>query len=149
MADSLPLITSAVEGSEDVLDIFCDPCYQIDDKFSEPAGYCIDCGEHLCKTCYSLHKRTKPTRNHHLEDGQNMSRSKSQGQSQVNTADVICHFHKAERVLYFCQSHDQLCCQLCVSITHRRCSTELISRMATKTENSTECQNDKIADKFQ
>ncbi|XP_053386654.1 uncharacterized protein LOC128550838 [Mercenaria mercenaria] len=51
----------------------CDPCKTAGDEI-EAAGYCKDCDEYLCDSCYKSHSRSKTTRHHALEDKDRMPR---------------------------------------------------------------------------
>ncbi|XP_053388029.1 uncharacterized protein LOC123563465 [Mercenaria mercenaria] len=59
------------QGSGEDFEVFCQPCDR-DDLRLPAAGYCIDCEEHLCDSCFNTHRRPKPLRHHKLLDKDNM-----------------------------------------------------------------------------
>lgn len=79
MAEATEQLTNSSE-SEDTLNLadntfLCDPCKY--DGDSKPAvGFCVDCDDFLCDTCYKYHCTPKQTRNHKLQDGLRMPKEK-------------------------------------------------------------------------
>jgi hypothetical protein len=47
--------------------IYCDPC-GMEEVEEEAQGYCKECGEYLCGSCFKSHSRNKASRNHTLLD---------------------------------------------------------------------------------
>ncbi|XP_053376780.1 E3 ubiquitin-protein ligase TRIM33-like [Mercenaria mercenaria] len=47
--------------------LVCHPC-QEDGVTQQARGYCINCKEYLCETCYKYHRRPKPYKDHVLVD---------------------------------------------------------------------------------
>ncbi|XP_053385830.1 uncharacterized protein LOC123538693 [Mercenaria mercenaria] len=49
----------------------CDPCKTAGEEI-EATGYCENCGEYLCSSCFRSHSRSKATKHHNLMDKDNM-----------------------------------------------------------------------------
>lgn len=52
---------------------FCDQCKTAGDEI-EAAGYCTDCDEHLCESCYRRHATSEQSKHHVLIDKDNIPR---------------------------------------------------------------------------
>lgn len=57
---------------------FCDLCKTAGDDI-EAEGYCTDCDERLCGTCYKSHSRSKASKHHVLLDKDNMPTGRANG----------------------------------------------------------------------
>ncbi|KAK3578063.1 hypothetical protein CHS0354_032710 [Potamilus streckersoni] len=82
--------------------------------------YCHDCREPLCETCRDYHDAAVTSSHHHVTriDGRNGSLSPT-----VNLSSVeICPRHFEERISYFCNDHNTLCCNTCGFLEHRKCN---------------------------
>ncbi|VDI43859.1 tripartite motif-containing protein 2/3 [Mytilus galloprovincialis] len=94
--------------------ILCGPC-NVDDVTKKAWRWCTSCEEGLCENCEHVHRRSKSSRNHQvisIEDYrkiENVSISK------------ICEQH-GENLEWFCKSHDEVLCVVCVPSKHKACS---------------------------
>ena len=95
--------------------LICRPC-QNDDLTVEAAGYCVDCSEYLCVTCYKYHCKPAPCRHHVLLDSDSMPRDPA---SHVHTE--TCEKHKGKVLEYFCNNHDVVGCSVCMTLDHTGC----------------------------
>ncbi|XP_053388896.1 uncharacterized protein LOC123550714 [Mercenaria mercenaria] len=99
-------------------EINCEPCSR--DEIKVPASrYCYECSEKICEDCVKLHKKIKSLSNHKLCN-------LGDGESDVAQFDFLksltkCPEHQAEEVRYICKDHDQLCCNECAIVRHRKC----------------------------
>jgi hypothetical protein len=65
------LLSTPSQGGAEDFDIYCEICDRAVIRL--PAlGYCVDCEEHLCQSCFKSHKRPKPLRHHQLLDNEHM-----------------------------------------------------------------------------
>lgn len=117
--------------------IICEPCSE--DGIEFPAkGYCVDCEEYLCETCYSHHLTPRPFRHHVLQEGNEMPREKAKYISRGQPS-ARCGFHPEKKIVSYCKSHDQLCCQSCILIGHQVCDDiNNIDRLGIDIENNKE-----------
>ena len=103
----------------DDTEMFCDPCKR-DGKQQRTAHFCLDCEEHLCWTCYNLHKKFKQSQHHeHLD-----ITSKPESKTPENVKDICvdkCPSHTDRVIEYICQSCDKFCCSVCIIKDHRKC----------------------------
>lgn len=131
MADYLDTLSNISESGEECIIadienedegskiIICEPCSE--DGIEFPAkGYCVDCEEYLCETCYSHHLTPRPFRHHVLQEGNEMPREKTKYMSR-GLSVARCGFHPEKKITSYCRSHDQLCCESCVLIGHQVC----------------------------
>ncbi|XP_053372857.1 uncharacterized protein LOC128546399 [Mercenaria mercenaria] len=119
MATSRDYSKSVIAASDEIKDIFCEPCVG-DGKQIEAEGFCVDCLEYLCGQCYNSHRRFKAFKHHVLQDKKNMP-------VDVARTDVLdvcvekCSKHPTKVTEYFCRSCDTLGCSACITTNHRVC----------------------------
>ncbi|XP_029011428.1 E3 ubiquitin-protein ligase TRIM33 isoform X2 [Betta splendens] len=80
-------------------------------------GFCVECGEWLCKTCVEAHQRVKITKDHKIrtkEDANTASEAVGTGQR-----PVFCPIHKQEPLKLFCETCDTLTCRDCQLLEHK------------------------------
>ncbi|XP_060586220.1 E3 ubiquitin-protein ligase TRIM71-like [Ruditapes philippinarum] len=110
-------------GAED-FDIYCEICDRADIRL--PAfGYCLDCEEHLCQSCFNTYRRPKPLRHHQLLDKDHMPQKQKlhrsyKSTSSPQTGDFIkpCTKHSKEVIKFYCHDHNALICSVCVTLEH-------------------------------
>jgi hypothetical protein len=132
-------------GAEDY-DIFCEICDRADIRF--PAfGYCVNCEEHLCQSCFNTHRRPKPLSHHQLLDKDHMPHkqklhgsSKSTSSPQTGDFTKPCTKHSKEVIKFYCHDHNALICSVCVTLEHTptSCHVDYIPDMSGQTSDSTE-----------
>ncbi|XP_060574675.1 E3 ubiquitin-protein ligase TRIM45-like [Ruditapes philippinarum] len=99
----------------------CEACLREDIKV-EAIVYCSDCSEKLCEDCKRHHKKNKVSSNHKLIDIIDGSAEKLDLADFEYLANLSkCPLHGTEEVKYLCKDHDQLCCNECAIVTHRKC----------------------------
>uniref|UniRef100_A0A8C9SZG4 RING-type E3 ubiquitin transferase n=1 Tax=Scleropages formosus TaxID=113540 RepID=A0A8C9SZG4_SCLFO len=79
-------------------------------------GFCMECGEWLCKTCIEAHLRVKFTKDHKIRKKEEVS-SESVGASGQRL--VFCPIHKQEPLKLFCETCDTLTCRDCQLLEHK------------------------------
>uniref|UniRef100_A0A3Q0SAL3 E3 ubiquitin-protein ligase TRIM33 n=1 Tax=Amphilophus citrinellus TaxID=61819 RepID=A0A3Q0SAL3_AMPCI len=78
-------------------------------------GFCVECGEWLCKTCVEAHQRVKITKDHKI-------RTKEDADASVSASGqrpVFCPIHKQEPLKLFCETCDTLTCRDCQLLEHK------------------------------
>ncbi|XP_053391522.1 uncharacterized protein LOC128554290 [Mercenaria mercenaria] len=113
-------------GCQDDVRLYCQPCQK--DGLMVPAhGYCQDCTEHLCESCYKTHRKPTPCRHHVLLDKSKMPRSQSSSQLKVpHDLTEQCKQHRGKLIEYFCCDHNILGCSPCITVSHRNCKVDYI-----------------------
>ncbi|XP_045187781.2 tripartite motif-containing protein 45-like [Mercenaria mercenaria] len=97
----------------------CKGCLR-DETHVQATVYCRECSELLCGDCKRHHTKNKFTSGHTVIDIKgDLSETKSF--DYVNKL-TKCVNHPTEEVKYLCKDHDQLCCNECAIVIHRRCS---------------------------
>uniref|UniRef100_A0A8B9JCR9 RING-type E3 ubiquitin transferase n=1 Tax=Astyanax mexicanus TaxID=7994 RepID=A0A8B9JCR9_ASTMX len=89
-------------------------CTSCEDNASA-IGFCVECGEWLCKTCIEAHQRVKFTKDHNIRKKEEVSNSV--GSSGQRT--VFCPVHKQEALKLFCETCDKLTCRDCQLLEHK------------------------------
>ncbi|XP_053405673.1 uncharacterized protein LOC123566626 [Mercenaria mercenaria] len=117
---------STIGCDEDIV-LYCQPCDHDGPRL--PAhGYCVDCREHLCETCFTLHKRHTLSRHHYLLDKNSMPQTMSSASvhpSQPDNLTKPCPKHMKEMIKFYCQNHETLLCSVCVTLEHTGISCEV------------------------
>jgi hypothetical protein len=73
--------------------LICLPCDS--DGLKEPAyGFCQDCQEHLCETCFKHHRRARPFKNHVLIDKDLMPNYRVIADSTLDDTADFCVNHQ-------------------------------------------------------
>ncbi|XP_060600340.1 uncharacterized protein LOC132753821 [Ruditapes philippinarum] len=108
--------------------LVCLPC-EID-GLKEPAyGFCQDCQEHLCETCFKHHRRPRPMRNHVLVDQESMPKTQvnapTASDMSGDTAD-FCKKHQDKPLEFYCRDHTSVACYVCVTLEHKQCKVDYI-----------------------
>ncbi|XP_060604756.1 uncharacterized protein LOC132757485 [Ruditapes philippinarum] len=120
--------TTSMASDED-LQIYCQPCDEEGPRL--PAhGYCTDCKEHLCKTCFRAHKVSRFSKHHTLQDATNMPKVLQQPSTSIHTgqSDVLttpCLKHPQEMIKFYCNDHTELLCSVCVTLEHQATSCKV------------------------
>ncbi|XP_053391806.1 E3 ubiquitin-protein ligase TRIM71-like [Mercenaria mercenaria] len=119
MATSQDYRKSVIAASDEIKDIFCEPCVG-DGKQIEAEGFCVDCSEYLCGQCYNSHGRFKAFKHHVLQDKKNMPIDVT-GIGVLDVCVEKCSKHPTKVTEYFCRSCDTLGCSACITTNHRQC----------------------------
>ncbi|XP_060605543.1 uncharacterized protein LOC132758044 [Ruditapes philippinarum] len=99
----------------------CEPCLREGINI-EATVYCLDCSEILCEDCKRHHKKSKLLLNHKLIDTSDELAGKIDFTDLEYLANLSkCPIHSTEGVKYLCKNHDQLCCNECAIVNHRKC----------------------------
>uniref|UniRef100_A0A803TJ14 RING-type E3 ubiquitin transferase n=1 Tax=Anolis carolinensis TaxID=28377 RepID=A0A803TJ14_ANOCA len=106
--DTSEVPSSSDEKSEQV-------CTSCEDN-SSAVGFCVECGEWLCKTCIEAHQRVKFTKDHMIRKKEDVS-SEAVGAS--GQRPVFCPVHKQEQLKLFCETCDRLTCRDCQLLEHK------------------------------
>ena len=114
MSEKRNLAAELNNASEPVTDYTC-TVYEENDVHSEALYYCNSCMKTLCTTCEQLHRQM--FRKHRVLDSESIS-DWTLSSIQISPVER-CSIHSDKPVELFCENHDELCCYLCVSTTHR------------------------------
>ncbi|XP_053407530.1 protein mono-ADP-ribosyltransferase PARP14-like isoform X1 [Mercenaria mercenaria] len=119
---------SVLRGSAQDYDHSCDACL-IDGQDVEAHGYCIDCQEYLCVTCFRSHRKSRASRDHTLVDN-TASLPATLIESSAGTCTVTekCAEHEGQILKFFCPKHEALACHDCVTLDHRTCDIDYIPK---------------------
>ena len=82
-------------------------------------AHCLTCSDHLCESCFELHKKLKVTRDHNvvlLKDLQQMDRKV--GMKSVRRK-LHCEEHTDEPLKLFCKICQKVICRDCALVKHR------------------------------
>ncbi|XP_060565923.1 uncharacterized protein LOC132724959 [Ruditapes philippinarum] len=138
--------TQSIASDED-LQVYCQPCDEEGSRI--PAhGYCVDCKEHLCKNCFTGHKKHKLSKHHTLLDATRMPKVLHQTTSSTHTGQsddltTPCSKHPKEIIKFYCHHHKELLCSVCVTLEHQAtfCKVNYIPNSSGNIIDSKECQD--------
>jgi len=108
-------------ADDDVSVILCDPCCS-DGNDVIGYGYCKDCREYLCEGCFTVHCRPSVTRHHVLLDKTSMPRDVKSQNAVKDVCTEQCVKHERKILEYFCRTHEELGCSVCMTTQHRTCA---------------------------
>ncbi|XP_060595463.1 E3 ubiquitin-protein ligase TRIM33-like [Ruditapes philippinarum] len=120
--------TTSMASDED-LQIYCQPCDEEGTRC--PAdGYCADCKEHLCNTCFRAHRINKFTKKHTLLDATSMPKVLQQPSTSLHTGlsddlTLPCGKHPKEIIKFYCNDHTEFLCSVCVTLDHQASSCKV------------------------
>ena len=107
-------------ASDEIYDIVCGPC-KTEKLNKEAKHYCEQCQEHLCDACQGAHRKLKATKNHNILSGSHMP--EASGVTPRPACSVYCSCNQNREVVVYCQDHDDVICDSCATVKHRRCKT--------------------------
>ncbi|XP_052782215.1 uncharacterized protein LOC128218564 isoform X1 [Mya arenaria] len=108
----------SVEHASDLIhDFVCSPCKD-DGLNNEAKFFCDECKKYYCNNCVLLHN--KLFRTHSVLGRQDVS--KWMGYAGLSPIEA-CDKHGDKKLELLCEDHDELCCHICVSLTHRMCQS--------------------------
>lgn len=102
----------------------CEPCSVID-QHVKACGFCEDCQEYLCQSCFSYHQRAKVSKHHQLLELDSMG-NHSVSTVQAEVCNEICSEHSHNIIEFFCPAHGALGCSVCIVLNHRSCDIDYI-----------------------
>ncbi|XP_052088454.1 uncharacterized protein LOC127725484 isoform X1 [Mytilus californianus] len=89
----------------------CAACLR-DNERNKANLWCYDCLEALCEPCGKVHRKFSTP--HKVNDIQKIS-------MMDRTVSKLCHRHAGQALKAFCECHDQVLCQMCISENHSKC----------------------------
>ncbi|XP_060602580.1 uncharacterized protein LOC132755701 [Ruditapes philippinarum] len=111
-------------GHEDST-LLCLPCDR--DGLKETVyGFCQDCQEHLCETCFKHHRRARPLRNHVLIDKESMPKTPAIAPTTSDDTAGHCEKHLDKPLEFYCRDHKLVACYVCVTLEHKQCDVDYI-----------------------
>ncbi|CAC5356918.1 unnamed protein product [Mytilus coruscus] len=91
----------------------CGPC-RYDDVTKDAKRWCTNCEEGLCEDCENDHRKCKISRTHKAISIEDYRKIENVSISQV------CNHH-IEKLEWFCKTHDEVLCMVCVPLKHKAC----------------------------
>ena len=108
--------------SEQLIDPWCDLCYDHSGQKVESHGFCPECNCFICTSCIDAHKKVPSLRNHKIVRGEKMP--KSQAEKPVKYRK--CTKHKGKISDQFCTDHSTMVCKKCIKHDHNCCKITTI-----------------------
>ena len=133
---------SWIGASDEICDIFCAPC-KTENFNKEAKHYCEHCQEHLCDACQGAHRKLKATKNHNILSGRHMP--KASEITKRPACSVRCNCRQNREVMFYCKDHDDVICDSCATVIHRRCTTFSIQN---KSRSYSSKKHDSVIDKI-
>ncbi|XP_053380176.1 uncharacterized protein LOC123556743 [Mercenaria mercenaria] len=97
---------------------YCGPCLREETEVTAVV-HCLECCERLCENCIKFHNRMKSLSSHKLFN----IGDEETGTDKLDFLNSLtkCTDHETEDVRYMCKDHNQLCCNKCAIVKHRKC----------------------------
>ena len=116
--ESLPnnqLIVSLMDpGKMEKKELYCDSCIRL--ETSQPAvSWCPECCDYLCETCVKCHKTNRFSMDHKV------CNIEEREQTDKLEVDFFCKHHASKRLEVYCFDHEEPCCLMCATVSHRKC----------------------------
>lgn len=92
----------------------CDICNR-QDKSQLAISWCPECCENLCESCVTFHQYSRLTMEHKV------CNIAEQTQKINLSVDLFCKQHTSRRLEVYCFDHEEPCCLMCATISHRKC----------------------------
>ncbi|XP_060603325.1 uncharacterized protein LOC132756307 [Ruditapes philippinarum] len=121
-----------VPGRRELYHFSCKPCEE-SENVTQADGFCTDCEEYMCSSCFNAHKKYKLNRDHTLIDcNEEITRRESSSEFEK------CEQHLNEPVKFYCAQHKQVGCGDCMVIGHRSCKVDYILDKAEEIQGTAE-----------
>ncbi|XP_071171624.1 uncharacterized protein [Mytilus edulis] len=111
-------------------DILCGIC---DAQHVTKCGdfWCSECDDGLCTECKTHHSFSKASRHHDVISIENYRKLPT------DILSIVHHCNEHEKKFHiYCPHHDQLCCLICISTSHKECTGMLSIEEIAKTSKS-------------
>ncbi|CAG2190051.1 unnamed protein product [Mytilus edulis] len=94
--------------------------------------WCPECDDGLCTECKTHHSFSKSSRHHDVISIENYRKLPT------DISNIVHHCNEHEKKFHiYCPHHDQLCCLICISTSHKECTGMLsIDEMAKTSKSS-------------
>ncbi|XP_033731658.1 uncharacterized protein LOC117321295 [Pecten maximus] len=89
------------------------------DEENVASFWCKACSEALCQPCRVAHRRSKLLSTHKVIAIDDVSKTDIRMPVSI---DNTCPRHTWKTIEVYCHDHNALCCVLCVTLSHRRCT---------------------------
>ena len=106
--------------SDELINPYCDPCFDSKQYRLTADGYCKECVQFLCKDCYGVHGNLKASMTHFVATGDEMPRTQDDKPPRFEHCDV----HPDQTKDQFCCEHKCLLCSVCSFSEHKDCSVK-------------------------
>ena len=113
------------QGSDQVIDRWCETCFDDTGTKIGVNGFCSECSVFLCKNCVDSHKKVMRLPSHRILTGSRMP--KSFAEKPVKYSECKLHDDKVND--RYCLDHHKMICSECLTQDHRRCNVQTISSL--------------------
>lgn len=128
---------SSVEEVKGVRKVNCDPCSH-GKKISPAVGFCANCAEYLCVSCFQYHKNLRINRQHTLLHKTEVSFDKIPDNLEDFRCSEPCDRHLHKIIEFFCEEHNTVLCSVCRNVAHASCRVNFIPDMIVDFKHSEE-----------
>ena len=109
------LIVSLIEqGKMESKEQLCDYCMR-QEKSESAVSWCPKCSDRLCENCVKFHHVNRLTMEHKV------CSIEEREQTYKLKVDLFCKQHESRRLEVYCFDHEEPCCLMCATVSHRKC----------------------------
>lgn len=124
--------------------VTCGPCKTGGENGVQAENWCMECADALCKKCTQVHKNFKALITHQIFSLNTTELSFSKESKKVMNNLDCCEKHEKRNIEVICETHQALCCCLCIIQEHKQC--ENFSTITQAAEAYSEEQKKKIVE---
>ena len=118
-------LANLYQGSDQVIDRWCETCFDDTRTKIDVNGFCSECSVFLCKNCVDSHKKVMRLPSHRILTGARMP--KSFAEKPVKYSECKLHDDKVNDS--YCLDHHKMICSECLTQDHRKCNVKTISSL--------------------
>ena len=101
--------------------VTCGPCKTGGENDVQAENWCMECADALCKKCTQVHKNFKALITHQIFSLNTTELSVSKESKKVMNNLDCCEKHEKRNIELICETHQALCCCLCIIQEHKQC----------------------------
>ncbi|XP_071144867.1 uncharacterized protein [Mytilus edulis] len=117
----------------------CASCITFDEE-TKAETWCSKCSEWMCESCAKYHKRYFPI--HTLVTNEESYERVRSTCTPLFHVLGYCDIHPTEEIVTFCRNHDQVLCETCIQVSHRKCEAIMpIHEASEDVKQSTACED--------
>ena len=113
-------VRDTLEKVRDPSKVQCEKCRE-----GEAQGFCRDCGQFICQSCLTTHRKWKELQGHEISSLDEVEAVASKMATPKKVA-VMCPKHPTEPIKIYCDTCDELICRDCTVKAHRDHNYDLV-----------------------
>ncbi|KAL4222420.1 hypothetical protein ACF0H5_018459 [Mactra antiquata] len=105
-------ISIGSRGGDELIEMFCEQCKELDNKDETAIAYCNNCHEYFCENCKKYYHRRTYKDAHKMLHNEEMPKDFCQD---------FCTIHPNLLIKFYCEAHKKSACKECIKSNHVSC----------------------------